>query len=243
MRSVVRAGPDDRTVRARVRDEAIELVAVQGLDALTARAVAERAGVSPGSVINNFGSMAGLRAACDDHVAAIIRAEKMKALSAGLAFDVVGALREAEAGPLAAHLAAYLAAVLAEDSPAVAHLVDEMVDDAQAYLEAGVASGMITPSADPRGRAVVMTLSSLGSLVMHRHLRRLLDVDLTARGSDPADLTPYLAPLYEQYAGGLFTDEFGQRANAAVQQLRADRSRPPGDTKTGDAAGPEGSNE
>lgn len=230
---------DDRTVRARLRDEAIELVAVRGLDALTARAVADRAGVSAASVINNFGSMAGLRAACDDHVAAIIRAEKMKAMSAGVSFDVVEALRDAEVGPLAA----YLAAVLAEDSPAVAHLVDEMVDDAQAYLEAGVASGMIRPSADPRGRAVVMTLSSLGSLVMHRHLTRLLGVDLTAQGSEPSALAPYVAPTYELYADGLFTDEFSRRASLAIDELRAGQPRPPQDTKTGDTAGPEGSND
>ena len=229
--------PDDRTVRARLRDEAIELVAVRGLDALTARAVADRAGVSAASVINNFGSMAGLRAACDDHVAAVIRAEKMKAMSTGISFDVVGALRDAEVGPLAA----YLAAVLAEDSPAVAHLIDEMVDDAQAYLESGVASGMIRPSADPRGRAVVMTLSSLGSLVMHRHLARLLGVDLTAQGSDPLALAPYVAPTYELYAGGLFTDEFSQRANIAIDELHAGLPRPPHDTRTGEPAGPEGS--
>jgi AcrR family transcriptional regulator len=239
MRSEGRAVSDDRTVRARLRDEAIELVAVRGLDALTARAVADRAGVSAASVINNFGSMAGLRAACDDHVAAIIRAEKMKAMSAGIAFDVVGALRDAEVGPLAA----YLAAVIAEDSPAVAHLVDEMVDDAQAYLEAGVASGMIRPSADPRGRAVVMTLSSLGSLVMHRHLTRLLGVDLTAQGSEPSALAPYVAPTYELYAGGLFTDEFSRRASLAIDELRAGQPGPPQDTKTGDPAGPEGSND
>ena len=231
--------PDDRTVRARLRDEAIELVAVRGLDALTARAVADRAGVSAASVINNFGSMAGLRAACDDHVAAVIRAEKMKAMSTGISFDVVGALRDAEVGPLAA----YLAAVLAEDSPAVAHLIDEMVDDAQAYLESGVASGMIRPSADPRGRAVVLTLSSLGSLVMHRHLARLLGVDLTAQGSDPSSLAPYVAPTYELYAGGLFTDEFSQRADIAIDELPAGQPRPPQDTRTCDPAGPEGSND
>ena len=63
MRSVSSGSPDDRTVRARVRDAAIDLIAAGGVEALTARAVAERAGVSPGSVIHNFGSMEGLRRA------------------------------------------------------------------------------------------------------------------------------------------------------------------------------------
>lgn len=216
------APADDRTLRARVRDAAIELVAADGLEALTARAVADRAGVSPGSVINNFGSMAGLREACDSHVAAIIRERKMQAMSAGASFDVVAALRQADGGPLLA----YLAAVLAEDSPAVAHLVDELVADAEAYIEAGVASGMIRPSADPRARAVTLMMSSLGSLVMHRHLARLLGVDLTSPRLGPSELTAYAAPTYELYARGLFTPDFGERTLSALSGERADE-RPP----------------
>lgn len=213
--------PDDRTVRARLRDAAIEVVAADGLEALTARAVADRAGVSPGSVINNFGSMAGLRLACDDHVAALIRQQKLDAMSAGASLDVLGALRGMDAGPLPA----YLAAVLAEDSEALVHLVGELVADAEAYLEAGVASGMIQPSDDQRGRAVVLTLMSLGMLVMHRHLRRMLDVDLTATDPDPTQWGAYLGPVYELYAGGLFTPDFARQATAALTELRS--GRPP----------------
>lgn len=225
---------DDRTVRARLRDAAIELVASEGLDALTARAVADRAGASPGSVVNNFGSMAGLRAACDDHVAAIIREQKLQAMHGGASLDLLGALRGVDAGPLVA----YLAAVLAEDSAALAHLVDEMVADAQAYLEAGVGSGMIQPSADPRGRAVVLTLMSMGTLVMHRHLRRLIDVDLTANDPDLADWGAYLAPVYELYASGIFTADFAGQATSAVSRLRA--QPPPRAHDTGaDARGKE----
>lgn len=211
------ARPDDRTVRARLRDAAIEVVAAEGLDALTARAVADRAGVSPGSVINNFGSMAGLRLACDDHVAALIREQKLQAMSAGASMDLLGALRGMDAGPLVA----YLAAVLAEDSAALVHLIDELVADAEAYLDAGVASGMIQPSDDQRGRAVVLTLMSLGMLVMHRHLRRMLDVDLIAPNPDPSQWGAYLGPVYELYAGGLFSPEFAGQAIAALTELRA----------------------
>jgi AcrR family transcriptional regulator len=215
------ARSDDRTVRARLRDAAIEVVAAGGLEALTARAVADRAGTSPGSVINNFGSMAGLRLACDDHVAAIVREQKLEVMRTGSSLDLLGALRGIDAGPLVA----YLAAVLAEDSVALAHLVDELVDGALAYLEAGVESGMIQPSQDPRGRAVVLTLLSMGALVMHRHLRRLLDVDLTTADPDPTDWGAYIAPLYELYAGGLFTPEFARQAVSAMTELRSDPSR------------------
>ena len=48
---------------------------------------------------------------------------------------------------------AYLAAVLVDDSPIVADLVDELVADAEGYLEYGGETGLVKPSADPRGRA------------------------------------------------------------------------------------------
>ena len=207
--------PDDRTVRARGRDAGIELVAAGGVEALTARAVAECAGVSPSSVINNFGSMEGLRQACDEHVVALIRQGKTQAMSAGTSFDVVGALRDSDMGPLAA----YLAAVLTEDSPAVAHLVDEMVEDALTYSATGVQTGMLRPTEEPRGRAVILTLIGLGTLVMHRHLSRLLGVDLTVTSAGPEALAAYVRPLYELYSGGLFTDEFSTRATAALGDL------------------------
>ena len=70
---------DDRTARARIRDEAIRVFSEHGFEATTVRRVADAAGVSPGLVIHHFGSMAGLRAACDAHVVATIEAQKEEA--------------------------------------------------------------------------------------------------------------------------------------------------------------------
>jgi hypothetical protein len=44
----------------------------------------------------------------------------------------------------------------------------------------GVGLGLFTPTPNERHRAAMMTVFALGSLVMHRHLRRLLDVDIRA---------------------------------------------------------------
>ncbi len=64
---------------------------------------------------------------------------------------------------------------------------------------------------------------------MHRHLSRLLGVDLTATGAGPESLAPYIRPLYELYAGGLFTEEFSARATAAMGDLaRGQPGAPPG---------------
>lgn len=227
MRSAAAAPPDDRTVRARVRDAAIALVAERGPEALTARAVADRAGVSPGSVINSFGSMGGLRTACDEHVVALIRRVKTDAMAKGMSLDLIGALRDSDLGPLTG----YLAGVLTEDSPAVARLVDEMVADAEVYVATGVSTGMLRPTDDPRGRAVLLTIFGLGALALHRHMHRLLDVDLTARDSGPEALAAYLRPVYQLYAEGLFTEEFGRRAAAAIAGLQPTAAAPPTTTE------------
>ena len=223
-------GSDDRTARARIRDAAITLVAGRGTAALSARAVAAAAGVSAGLVIHHFGSMDALRTACDEHVVAVIRERKQEAFAGGSGLDVMAVLREQ--GMVS--FAAYLAAVLADDSPAVAHLVDEMVSDAEAYLEDGVTTGKLRPSDDPRGRAVVLTLWSLGALVMSPHLQRLLGVDLTAPDlGHRASTASYLAPVQELYANGLFTPAFAEqlttalRADTTLQTVRATSSSPP----------------
>jgi AcrR family transcriptional regulator len=203
---------DDRTTKARIRDAAIDCFAEYGVAGTTARKVASAAGVSPGLVIHHFGSMEGLRSACDEHVAAIIRTQKQEVMSAGPGFDVLAALRETGIGSLAG----YLARVLVDDSPPVAKLVDDLVDDAEGYLQQGVESGMLRPTANPRGRAAVLAVWSLGALVLHSHLERILGVDLTdpAVGSGPA-IASYVGPAYEILSDGIFTESFGAHLRAA----------------------------
>jgi len=203
---------DDRTTKARIRDAAIASIAEYGINGTTARKVAGAAGVSPGLVIHHFGSMEGLRSACDQYVANAIREFKERTMTGGPTLDVLAALRDAPNGPLMG----YLAQVLADDSPAVAKLVDDLVDDAEGYIQQGVESGLLKPSDDPRGRAVVLTVWSLGALALHQHLRRLLGTDLT----DPGILTDqaaaaYIAPVYEIYGEGILEETFAARARAA----------------------------
>ncbi len=189
------------------------MVAAEGIGALSARRVAEHVGVSAGSVIHHFGSMEGLRQSCDEHVAAVIRHLKEQTFSSGPELDLTSVLRANQGPPLAG----YLAAALTEDSPAVNQLVDDLVDDAVASLAHGVEFGMVLPTGDEeaaRSRAVVITLWSLGALVLHRHLWRLLQADLVATGQDQeASLARYAAPAYELLSRGLFT--------AAEQTTRA----------------------
>jgi len=196
---------DDRTARARIRDSAIVCFAEYGVADTTVRKIASAAEVSPGLVIHHFGSMEGLRSACDEHVAAAIRQVKEGAMSAGPELDVFSVMRETNIGSAAA----YLARVLTDDSPTVTGLIDDLIADAEDYLQRGVESGMLRPSVDPRGRAVVLVLWSLGVLVLHDHLERLLGVDLTDPdlGASPT-IASYLEPAYEILGGGVFANTF-----------------------------------
>ena len=202
---------DDRTTKARIRDAAIASIAEHGISGTTARRVAGAAGVSPGLVIHHFGSMEGLRSACDHYVANAIRDFKERTMAGGPTLDVLAALRDAPGESLMG----YLSQVLGDDSPAVARLVDDLVDDAERYIQQGVESGLLKPSDDPRGRAVVLTVWGLGALALHQHLRRLLGTDLT----DPEFLTDpaaaaYIAPVYEIYGEGILEESFATRARA-----------------------------
>jgi len=209
---------DDRTAKARIRDAAISCFAEHGIAGTTARKVATAAGVSPGLVIHHFGSMDGLRNACDEHIAAIIRQEKQEEMTGGAGFDLLAALRGSEA----VSGMGYLARILADDSPAVAALVDDLVGDAEGYFQQGVEAGMLRPTADPRGRAAVLAMWSLGALVLHQHLERILGVDLTdpAAVTDPA-IASYMGPVYEILTEGIFTDEMGARMREAVAGIAA----------------------
>ena len=69
----------------------------------------------------------------------------------------------------------------------------------------------------------MLTLWSLGGLVLHRHLERILCVDLTAPdlGSDPA-ITGYIGPAMEILGEGVLTESF-------TRQIRESLARPTAD--------------
>lgn len=208
----------DRTGRARIRDAAIACFADRGVAATSVRAIAKAAGVSPALVIHHFGSKDALRVACDQHVAALVREQKSAAMAAGPGLDPFAALRTYREGP---PLLPYLARTLIDGSPHVAELVDEMVEDAVDYMQQGVETGMLTPSDDPRGRAAVLTLWSLGALVLHEHVSRLLGADLLG---DPLEAAPYFLPGLEIMGAGILPPEVYRRIREQFRQAKEHES-------------------
>lgn len=214
---------DDRTTKAKIRDAAICEIADKPAGAPTVRDIAAAAGVSPGSVIHHYGSMDGLHQACNEHVAAAISAYKTEAVASQQGFDLLGAVRGIGDLPIAG----YLAKAALGESPIVAQLIDDLVDDAVAYTEVGVEAGTVRPSPDPRARATVMMMWSLGGILLHQHFERLLGVDLT----DPAaiaspDAEVYTRAALEIISSGMLTDAYaeqiGRSLDAAYGQTSTD---------------------
>jgi AcrR family transcriptional regulator len=210
-------GDDDRTARARIRDAAIARFGADGVARTSLRSVAADAGVSPALVVHHFGSKDALRLACDRHVAQTIRDLKHAAMAAGPRLDLFSVLRDSEESR---PLMRYLARVLVDSSPQVDALVDELVEDAVGYMEEGVRTGLLKPSRNPRGRAVLLTLWSLGALVLHEHAARLLGADLTG---GPAGQAPYSIPATEVLGEGVLTPPTLAMVTQAFERLAAER--------------------
>jgi len=207
--------PDkDRTTKARIRDVAIRLFADSGVAATSVRAIAAAAGVSPALVIHHFGSKDALRVACDQHIATIVREQKTQAMRAGPGMDIVGALNDVRGGP---PLTRYLARTLVDGSPHVAEIVDEIVEDGVKYMAEGVQSGVLRPTEYPYERTVVLTIWSLGALVLHEHLERLIGVDLIDYPpKDPTAAAAYLGPVLELMTEGVVTADIAARMRDAL---------------------------
>lgn len=206
---------DDRSTPARIRDAALVTFAEAGFRAATVRAIAERAGVSPALVIHHYGSKERLREACDAFVTGFVRERKVEAMKAGPGLDPLALLRDEDDR---LPLLAYLARALQDGSAAVAALVDEMVADAEAVLAAGVESGMVRPLDHPRGVAAVLTLWSLGALVLHEHVRRVLGTDLTGPMSNVTLSAGYMVPAMEILTHGLIAPGMYERLAAVSGQ-------------------------
>src|SRR5690606_41062638 len=150
----------DRTARARIRDAAIERFAADGVAATNLKDIAADAGVSTPLVIHHFGSKEGLRIACDEHVASVIREQKTSVMSAVGGLDLLQAAREAYEGT---PIIRYLARTIVDGSPHVDELIDEMMEDSLVYQVKGVESGILKPAENLREQTIVLILWQLGA--------------------------------------------------------------------------------
>ena len=194
---------DDRTAKARIRDAAIEAFGERGFD-IGLRAIAARAKVSPALVLHHYGSKQRLREACDSRVVALVHQAKTGTLQdgAGAQDRLLGQLLSLERyGPALA----YILRSLQWGGEAGRAFFERLVADAEAYLDRGVAQGVIRPSVDPPARARWLAESASGALLLRFTLRH--------NGDEPVDFAAVLRdwerttmlPVLELYTDGLLT--------------------------------------
>lgn len=185
----------------RILTAAIDLVGRRGLKATSVRSIAEQASVSPALVMHHYGSKEGLRAACDARVLETIVTMKHKVMQTGFAMRPERLEDDFEASRPTLR---YLARRLSEGGPQIDEFIDGLVEDAIAYTAEAEQQGLVRPSDDPRARVVVLTLWSLGALILHEHMHRLIGADLL---SDRGDSSRYTGAALEVFSRGLLTPD------------------------------------
>lgn len=205
----VRSAPDsDLTARAQIRDRALELFAAHGADAVSIRAIAAAAGVSPALVLHHFGSKQGLREAVDAHVARIF--EEMLAL-------ISAEPSQLAEGQAAGSFAELMLTHLPADSPVPAFLRRLLLDgDAAgrdlflrwyrltvALDEQLTAAGIMRPSDDPPVRAAFLLVNDLAVILLRDHLADVLGVDPLS----PDGMSRWATDVVAAYTLGVFRTE------------------------------------
>lgn len=175
--------PDDRTARARIRDEALRLFAEHGPDAVTMRDIAGAAGVSPALLVRHYGSKDGLVEAVDNHVIGtleVLLTEVTKQTGdVGLGPSAVPSMLDG----LAAHLPpgsaipAYLSRLLITGGAVGSALFAQLYQISTNALDAMIATGIASAGQDPAVRAAFLLVNDLAVLTLRGHLAEVLGVD------------------------------------------------------------------
>lgn len=197
--------PDDRTARARIRDEALRLFAERGPDTVTVRDIAAAADVSPALLVRHYGSKQGLAEAVDNHVAgtfeALLTEMSTQTAAAGLHPTAVPNLLDG----LTTHLPpdspipAYLSRLLITGGSPGSALFARLYAVSRNTLDAMVAAGTAGPGADPDVRTAFLLVNDLAVLLLRPRLIELLGVDpLSAAG-----MTRWAAEVFVIYRDGL----------------------------------------
>jgi AcrR family transcriptional regulator len=146
----------------RIRDAAIARFARDGFK-VGLRTIAVDAGVTAGLLVHHFGSKDGLRRACDEHVMAIVRTEKAKTLTDGTGTMLLAQMAMVEQY---APMVQYLLRSMQAGGDLAAKLIEQMTADAEQYLAAGEAGGVIRPSRDRAARTRYLSYQATGSMLL-----------------------------------------------------------------------------
>jgi AcrR family transcriptional regulator len=197
----------DLTARANIRNAALRLFAERGHDAVTVRAIASAAGVSPALVLHHFSSKEGLRAAVDAHAAEAFDALFAELSSGDLAEmlargEATTSLAEAFARtfPHGSPLPAYLRRLLLTNDPVGAALFGRWYALTRRLLDAMVELGIATPTGDPAVRAAFLLVNDLALILLRNQIAAAIGDDPLT----PAGLERWARDVTAVYTGGAF---------------------------------------
>ncbi|GAA3548292.1 TetR/AcrR family transcriptional regulator [Nonomuraea rosea] len=199
--------PEDLTARARIREAAVKLFGELGFERTTFRGIAELAGVAPSLVRHHFGSKQSLRDECDKQLIKTFRRLNERVETAGL--DAAPRVRpSAELGPYQR----YLARALSEG--AATELFEEFIRIHEQWLAREDLTRDVPPQADLRARAAVRTAMTLSVAVLHDHVSRTMDADLTS----PQGELRLLRALLDVHSRPLLTPQEAAAAGDALDR-------------------------
>ncbi len=201
----------DLNRKAVIRNAALELIADNGAEAVTVRAIADAAGVSAPLVIHHFGNKKGLIAAVNDYAARLFdsvldqlaeaqRSESRAHASAGLETEALSAAI-VRSFPPGSPLPRYLRRLLLEGDPTAARLFARWLETSKAFLTTLTAAHVARPSNDPDVRAAFLLVNDLAMIVFRDLIADAVGVDPLGQGG----AIRWAAEVIDVYTHGAFS--------------------------------------
>ena len=193
---------------ASLRDAAFELFAAQGVETVSLRAIAARAGVTAGLVKHHFGGKEGLVAEVDAHVIGLCAsalADAMEHLDTeqrgaspivGVVTAIQQSMRESK------NLRGYIARRMASDDSAGQELFRQFVGIVNDGLVQLREAGLVREDVEPFGAMVLLVDMILGPIVLARQWTAFAGID----SFDPSLAEPAEFVHDQVLRGGLFVD-------------------------------------
>ena len=215
----------DLSTRARIRDAAILEFAAHGVKGASVRGIARAAGVSPGLVQHHYKNKKALRAACDEHILALMAHVRDTGLIEGGMRDplfIADALRTLEP------TMCYMARALADGGPAAETMFDTVFVFMETFLKRGDLGVPPPEGIDYPAIAAMHTAMQLGLLMLQSHAYRVL-------GGEPGDpvTTARMGLARLSLASDLVLDaETSARTRLGLRQYLDAHAPPANDSET-----------
>ncbi|MGB5951842.1 MAG: TetR family transcriptional regulator [Ornithinimicrobium sp.] len=204
----MRSADEDITGKAAIRNAALSLFAEHGPDAVSVRAIAAAAGVSPALILHHFGSKNGLKEAVGAYVIGLLDDLSRQQSPADVQASAAGDASKTDsmmanmvtAFPADSPVLPYLRRLLMSNDELSHSMLRHWYDLAVQTLAEWEEMGIIEPSPDREVRAAFMLSVDIGALLLRDQFAEFVGTDLLS----PEGLPRWAAESLRMY-GPLFT--------------------------------------